>query len=77
VTWNGGPGDEGYNLPSTLATCPVVINAGLGNDTMLVGGTFTPLNLDSILGTLTVNGQGGTDNITFNDDTSAVGRTYT
>jgi hypothetical protein len=82
LTINGGHSGNTFNVQRTAAGTPVTINAGapitgdplnLGNNTINIGsvadastGTVAS-TLDTIKGPLTVNGQGGTTTLNYND----------
>jgi hypothetical protein len=72
LTVNGGIGGNNINVQNTLATTPVVINAGAGDDDVLVdsnGGPLTPPDgtVDGIVSSLTINGQAGTNTLWLED----------
>ena len=72
---NASLGSDTINVQSTLATTPVTVNAGGGDDVINVGNAGT---LSGILGALTVNGNAGAaDVINFNDQNDAGPRIYT
>jgi hypothetical protein len=66
LTVNAEPGSNLFNVTSTSAATPLVINAGAGNDTLNWG---NPANgdLDLHAGSCTFDGQSGTDNVWVND----------
>jgi hypothetical protein len=70
----GQAGNNTFNINSTLATTPVTIEAGTGNDHTVLA--FPTGNLNSIAGAVTVNGGAGNDTVTLWDDLSATGRGY-
>jgi Ca2+-binding RTX toxin-like protein len=70
---NAQPGSNMFNISSTSASTSTMINAGNGNDIFNVGGG----NMDAIDGTLTLNGQAGSDRVVMQDQASAVGHGYT
>jgi hypothetical protein len=55
---------------STVAPTAVDVDAGDGDDAILVG------NMDRMAGKLTVRGEGGADSLTINDTAAATGRAY-
>jgi hypothetical protein len=77
LTWNGGAATEFFAVESTSSQCPVVINGGDGDETVLVGGFFVPQNLDGVQGPLTFNGQGGSDYMALMDQLSGSAHQYT
>jgi len=79
LTLHAGSGGNTINVLETASGTPVTVNAGSGNDTVDVGANFFGLRtLNSILGPLTVNGQGGTsDSIILHDENTTVAQTYT
>jgi Ca2+-binding RTX toxin-like protein len=62
------------NVLSTLATTPVIVNGGTGDDTFNVGNAAN--SLDDIVGQLDVNGDGDTDVLNLNDNDDADANTY-
>jgi hypothetical protein len=73
VTLSAGNGNNTFNVQGTAAGTPVTLNAGNGNDTINVttmitvsSGRFVILT-DTLYGPLNVNGQGGTNTLTVND----------
>jgi hypothetical protein len=74
LTLNGGSKTDTYNLQSTLAVTPVTVNGGASNDVFNLG---SGNSLNSIQGTVTVNGGGGSNSLNANDSGSAPGQSYT
>jgi Ca2+-binding RTX toxin-like protein len=64
---NAGPADDTIRVESTLATTPVVVRGGPGNDTLQVG----TLSAAAIQGALTLDGQGGADAVDYSAFNSA------
>src|SRR5262249_2503385 len=58
----------------TLSTMPTTVNGGPSNDTFTV--SPSDKNLDKIDGTLIVNGGGGTDALTANDQNNSANTAY-
>lgn len=80
VTLNGGSGGNLFKIASTPAATSMLINAGAGIDTVDVGNTAfsAPSNLlGLILGPLMIDGQGGGNQVTFNDQGTTVRQDYT
>jgi hypothetical protein len=78
---NGRPNGNSFNVQATgIAT---FLNTGPGNDMVNVGGNGnstggpSAVSLDPIQGTLTVDGQGGTNTLTLNDQGAAGPEQYT
>ncbi len=72
LTVNGGSGGNAINVQNTLATTPVVINAGAGSDAVTVDSDGGPIDppvgtVDGIVSSLTINGQGGTNTLRLED----------
>jgi hypothetical protein len=72
LTVNGGRGGNTINVQSTLATTPVVVNAGAGDDDIRVDSNGGPLDppdgtVDLVVSSLTINGQGGTNALLLED----------
>jgi hypothetical protein len=70
-----GSGNNTFNVEATQVDAPLTINLGAGDDAVTVGSTSN--NLDAILGALTLNGQGGLDAVTFNDQGTTTVQEYT
>jgi hypothetical protein len=72
---NAGATGNTFFVHSTPAGVPVILNTGDGNDQIIVanGGS----TLDPVLGELYINGQGGNDSLTINDNGSTTQHTYT
>jgi hypothetical protein len=62
----GQTGGNTYDIQSTPAGTSLTVKAGRGTDTVSVGGA-TAQTLDSILGGVTVNGQGANTTLNYND----------
>jgi hypothetical protein len=75
LTLNAEFGDNTINVHSSLAACPISVNAGDGNDAIVVAFTFA--NLSNIQSLLTVNGGAGSDSVTLWDDVYAGNDDYT
>jgi Ca2+-binding RTX toxin-like protein len=73
LTLTAEAGNNSITINSTAWGVPVTVNAGLGNDTVTVGNG----NLDLLPGAVIVNGQGGTDKVTVNDQTAPYSDAYT
>jgi Ca2+-binding RTX toxin-like protein len=69
LTLDANNEDSTIAVVSTAAATPVTILAGFGNDTIRVGDAGNPATL---LGTVTVNGEGGIDTLDYTAFTSAV-----
>jgi hypothetical protein len=69
------PNDNYIHVDSTPLGTATVVNAGAGNDSFLV--TDPSGDLQSLGGSLTVNGQAGTDTMSMLDDVYAFSGTYT
>jgi hypothetical protein len=80
LTVNGSPQASTYdiNTLSSAVTGVVTINAGAAADTITVGGTVGDID-SGINADLTIHGNGGTDNLIFNDvnDDAGVDDSYT
>jgi hypothetical protein len=63
------------NIQSTAAGTNTTVNAGAGDDVIIVGDAANTLN--GIQGNLTINGGGGTNLVTLNDQASGGSLTYT
>jgi Ca2+-binding RTX toxin-like protein len=73
LTLNAENGSNAINVQSTAAGTPVTINAGDGNDSLLLG--FP--GLGTIAGAVTFHGQGGTDSAVVDDRGFLLGESYT
>ena len=62
-------------INQTLATAPVTVNLGSGNDTVAVSPTAK--NLDNIQGAITVYSGAGTAALTVEDESNTAGQSYT
>jgi Ca2+-binding RTX toxin-like protein len=69
LTLNAGSFDDEAYVQSTLATTPVALKMGDGDDVVGVGSgsTLATTSLAAILGALTVDGQAGSDSLTLYD----------
>jgi hypothetical protein len=76
LTYNGGPANSNILVPSTAAGTPVTINAGAGNDSILIGGPIGNATLNNILGAVSINGEVGTDTVSFSDLANTVAQTF-
>ncbi|WP_428940356.1 beta strand repeat-containing protein [Fontivita pretiosa] len=75
ITINASAQANNYEIGSTLPATPVVINGGAGNESFNVG---TPGDdVGGVDGALTLNGNGGTDTLNYNDSANAAATTYT
>jgi hypothetical protein len=75
LTFNGGSGNNVYNILSTALGTTTIINAGPRADVIAIGG---PVNgLFDVLGPLFVNGGGGPTALVFNDQANPFNTTYT
>jgi hypothetical protein len=82
VNFAGGSGGNTYDVESTVAGDPYVLDTGTGGDTVKVGSDPVNANnsvLDNIQGALSIVAQDPMvqDNVFFNDHANAVGSTYT
>jgi acrosin len=79
LTINGGSGGlNTYDVQSTAAGTPVILNAGSGsNDAVIVGSGGSTSTLDAIQGGLTVNSQTSLTALQINDMGSMAGHSYT
>jgi Ca2+-binding RTX toxin-like protein len=75
LTVNGSNGFDYLTVHSTNAATPVTLNMGDGNDTVNIQNAVQ--SLDDILATVTVNGQGGSDQLYINDQGDDDYNTYT
>lgn len=75
VTIGTGDGNDTINVQSLAANTTLTINAGAGNDTIGVdsNGATAGGTVDSILGTVIVNGQGGVDALMLEDSSDTTG----
>jgi Ca2+-binding RTX toxin-like protein len=65
-----GNDDDSFFVASTLATTPVEIKAGDGDNTIRTG------NMDLLAGLVTVHGEGGTNSLVINDTSATGPRNY-
>jgi hypothetical protein len=72
---NGGKGASSYDVEGTLAGTATALNAGSGNDTFTVSAAAQ--DLDFIAGPLSINGGGGTNRLTLNDQSNLPSHGYT
>ena len=75
LTLNAGAGNSVFTISSTAVGTATAVNAGAGNDVLNVGSAANVL--DGIQGPLFLNGQSGTNTLTFNDQGTTVPETYT
>jgi hypothetical protein len=74
ITLNGGSGGNTFNVLSTAG--PVVnLNTGAGNDRVNLGSAANVL--DDILADVNIDGQGGTNILTLNDQGNIASQTFT
>jgi hypothetical protein len=73
-TIDGGSNNNTYNIEGTSAGRAVTINAGAGNDTFNV--TPATQDLDNLGAPLTLNGGGGSNVVTVDDQAAPTGQTY-
>jgi Ca2+-binding RTX toxin-like protein len=71
ITIEAGGGNDVINLDSLTGT-PITVNAGAGNDVINLGTG----DLNRLTGAVTINGQGGTDTVTFQDSANTSSDTY-
>jgi hypothetical protein len=71
----GQTGGNTYDIQSTPAGTSLQVTAGSGTDTINVGGA-TAQTLDSILGAVTVNGQGANTTLNYNDQNTRASNYY-
>jgi Ca2+-binding RTX toxin-like protein len=71
---NAGAGADTFNIETTASATPVTINAGAGNDIFRLGDATN--RLDGLLGTLTLNADGGTNSLIVQDQGVPTARTY-
>lgn len=75
---SGGTGANIINIANLASGPAFVANGGGGNDTFRIGGTADANgNLTNIIGSITINGSTGTNDVRIDDGASAVNRTYT
>jgi hypothetical protein len=72
---NAGATGNTFFVHSTPAGVPVTLNTGDGNDQIIVANNGD--TLDPIQGNLIINGQGGYDTLTINDNGSTTPHSYT
>src|SRR5262249_32316750 len=75
LTLNAGAAADGVVVLGTVASTPVTLNMGGGDDVVNVA-TRTGSSLDRIASTVTINGEAGTDSILLNDQTDANANSY-
>lgn len=77
LTINGGSGIDTINIRRTIVALGVAVNGGSENDTINIGSSGN--SLDTILGTVTVNGDTSTtgDTLNLNDQGDTDAHTYT
>ncbi len=75
ITINAAGGNDTINVRMACLNKPVTINGGGGNDNTFAGSTSN--SLDDLLGTLTVHGGTGTDELTLRDHGDTNTNTYT
>jgi hypothetical protein len=71
----GQTGGNTYDIQSTPAGTALTVKAGRGTDTINVGGA-TAESLDSILGSVTVTGQGVNTTLNYNDQNTTAANYY-
>jgi hypothetical protein len=75
LTFNGGSGNDVYNILGTVLTTVTTVNTGAGVNVVAIGG---PVNgLFDVLGPLFVNGVGSPAALVFNDQVNPFNTTYT
>ncbi len=74
LTLNAGQAADIFNIQTTAATTPLVINGRNGNDSYNVG---LNNNMNGVLSTLTLFGQSGVDSFRLNDQAAATANDYT
>ena len=74
ITLNAGRGGNTIRIEGTPPDTQVLVNSGTGADTLSVGDAKN--RLDSILGQINIEGQGGVDHLRFNDQGTTNGRNY-
>ena len=74
ITLNAGRGGNTIKIEGTPPDTQVLVNSGTGADTLSVGDGKN--RLDSILGQVNIEGQGGVDHLRFNDQGTTNGRNY-
>ncbi len=72
---NVGSGNEQISVDSTAAGTATTVNGNIGDDNVFV--TYPSGNLGNLGGPLTVNGQAGTDALTFWDDFNTANDSFT
>lgn len=73
ATVDTGAGVDLITISTLAASTTAIINAGTGDDTVSVGALGGGSGVDLILGSISVNGQGGTDFLTFEDGGDSTG----
>ena len=74
LTLKGGSGGNIVGVRGTAAATATTVDAGTGNDLIIVGGAASP---ERDQGQLSINGQAGANTITLNDQGTATLETYT
>jgi Ca2+-binding RTX toxin-like protein len=74
VTVKGGSAADNYSVENTVAGTTQSLVGGAGNDSFVVSPTTR--NLSTIAGALNVNGGGGTDSLTVDDQSNASSAVY-
>jgi hypothetical protein len=75
LTVNGGSGGNTINVQGTASGTAVTFSTDAGSDAITVGSAAN--TLDGIQGGLIINGQAGTNTLTFNDQGATTAKTYT
>jgi hypothetical protein len=75
LTLSGGAGTDVYNIQGTALGTATTASGGAGNDTFNVGSSAKVLS--TILGALTVKGNGGTNKLSANDQGNAAAASLT
>jgi hypothetical protein len=70
-----GSGNDVFNVQATQADTPLTLKMGGGDDIVNVGSADNTLG--ALLGPLTLSGQGGVDQLTFNDQGTTTRENYT
>jgi protocatechuate 3,4-dioxygenase beta subunit len=76
IELNAGAGTNSIMVRNSAPGSEIQINAGAGDDTITVGGPGLLATLDGIQGTVTVDGQGGTNRITLVDSGAGAWQNY-
>jgi uncharacterized repeat protein (TIGR01451 family) len=83
ITYQGGPGDDFFNVEATPAGATTTFNTGTdsagGPDTAFIGGNAStgPQKLDNIAGPVIITGQSGNTVLDVEDQASTTDNTYT